>query len=162
MFIPFVAITDDQQAEELIQQIKQAEAERDRLINCCQDQIAYYQGKITGYNIKHENDISSAMALLGEYCRQKANRQTKTLISYYLPSGKLQWKQRDGKITRDDKTLLEWLKTNNLPYVKIEEKPDWESLKKNAISVGDHYVTLDGEIIEGVVVEPQDEIFEVK
>lgn len=162
MYIPFVAIENDNQAEDLVCKIKESEAEKTRLQKICFDRMDYYRQKIEEYEQAHEANIADAIALLGEYCRKQANHNTKTLDSYKLPSGKLQWTRKQPKVIRDDKALLQWMKNNNIQLVKIEAHPDWETLKRACDVIGDNYVTKDGIIVEGVYLEEQPEVFEVK
>jgi hypothetical protein len=168
MYIPFVAIENDFQAEDLLKQIEESKSEMERLIAVCDYELDKYQGMKTIYQLKHEDNIKDAMAILGEYCRNKANHATKTLISYKLPSGKLQWKRKEPKVVRDDDKLLAWIKTHNREFLKVktEETPDWRSLEKMLLIAGDHYDYVDdnGELIpvDGVTLVEQGEVFEVK
>jgi phage host-nuclease inhibitor protein Gam len=166
MYIPFVSIENDNQAEDLITQIEESKSGMERLITVCDYEIDKYQSRKTLYQLSHEENIKNAMTMLGEYCRNKANHQTKTLISYKLPSGKLQWTKKNPKVVRDDDVLLAWMKTNSVQLVKMEIKPDWETLKKVLKERSDHYeyATPDGELIpvDGVTLVEQGEVFEVK
>ena len=170
MYIPFVAIDNDNQAEDLINEIHAAEAETNRLKDICDAQIQKYQEKKLGYDILHEENVRNAMTMLGEYCRLKASRTTKTQQTYKLPSGTLKWLKREARPIRDDSKLLDWIKTVAPAYVRVKtvttEAPDWSELKKKLIEVGDHYeyAIPEGELVpvEGVVLEPQADVFEIK
>ena len=170
MYIPFVSIETDTQAEDLINAIHDAEAETQRLKDICDAQIKKYTELKQGYDMAHELNIHDAMTMLGQYCRLQASTKAKTQLTYKLPSGTLKWLKRDSKPIRDDSKLLEWIKTVAPSYVRVKtvttEAPDWAELKKKLIEVGDHYeyAIPEGELVpvEGVTLEPQDDIFEIK
>lgn len=166
MYLQIVSIENDNQAEELITAIKETQDEKNRLIDICNAQIEKYQLKIEQYKMELENETKDALSLLGEYCRIKANHTTKTLVSYKLPSGKLQWARKEPKVVRDDKLLLEWIDKNATDFIKFERKPNWELLKRGLKAVGDHYeyVNPDGEIIpvDGVTLVEQPDTFDIK
>jgi phage host-nuclease inhibitor protein Gam len=168
MYIPFVAIENDNQAEDLIQAIHEAEAETKRLQDICDYEIEKYTQKKQEYAIQHEDNIKNAMAMLGEYCRLKGSTKAKTQQTYKLPSGTLKWLKGAPRPIRDDSLLLDWRKVVAPEYVKTKttESPDWSGLKKTLIECGDHYeyAIPDGELVpvEGVVLEPQEDTFEIK
>jgi len=166
MYLQIVSIDNDNQAEELITAIKEAQDEKGRLIDICNAQIDKYQQKIEQYKMELENETKDAISMLGEYCRTHANHSTKTLVSYKLPSGKLQWKSYEPKVVKDDKKLLEWIDKNASDYILFKRNPNWELLKKSLKAVGDHYeyVNPDGEIIpvDGVTLVEQNDTFEIK
>lgn len=166
MYLQILSIENDNQAEEIITAIKETQDEKNRLIDICNAQIEKYQLKIEQYKMELENETKDAKSLLGEYCRIKANHATKTLVSYKLPSGKLQWAKKEPKVVRDDKVLLEWIDKNASDFVKFERKPNWETLKRGLQVAGDHYeyVNPDGEIIpvDGVTLVAQEDVFDIK
>jgi len=170
MYIQFVSIENDIQAEELINAVHDAEAETNRLKDICDAQIKKYQDKKQEYDIQHEANIKDAMTMLGEYCRLKASTKAKTQLTYKLPSGTLKWQKNDPSVAKDDSKLLEWIKVVAPSYVRVKtvttEAPDWAELKKKLIEVGDHYeyAIPEGELVpvEGVVLEPQADTFEIK
>jgi ABC-type Zn uptake system ZnuABC Zn-binding protein ZnuA len=165
MYLQLLSIDNDNQAEEIVQAIKEAEDEKNRLIDICKAQIDKYNQKIEQYKMELENETKDATTMLGEYCRNKANHSTKTLVSYKLPSGKLQWKMQNPKIVKDEKKLLEWIDKNASDFVKFERKPNWELLKRALTESGNHYeyVNPDGEIIpvDGVTLEEQPDVFTI-
>jgi hypothetical protein len=168
MYLNIQAVQDDIQAEEIILGIKAEEAERDRLIEDCQKMIEKYENKILDYQEMCERSTKDARLLLGEYCRLRASKSTKTQQTYKLPSGTLKWLRKASRPVRDDSKLLDWIKIVAPQYVRVktEEKPAWDELKKSLIECGDHYeyAIPDGELVpvEGVVLEPQEDVFEIK
>ena len=166
MYIPFGAIQNDNQAEDLLKQIHELEFERDRLIGVCTYEIEKYKCLVDDYQHKFHEQTKDAMLLLGEYTKNVANHHTKTLDSYALPSGKLVWKKREPRICVDKDTLLDWVFQYAPSYIKVVSVPKWDEIKQDAVWVNDHYefANLDGELvpIAGVTLEPQEDVFEVK
>jgi phage host-nuclease inhibitor protein Gam len=172
MQIPYQAISNDIDAEELIVKILDAEAEKNRLVDICKAELAKqtekYTNKIAEYEQSHIDDVKYAKIMLGEYCRLKASRTTKTLTTHKLPSGTLKWVKRAPSVVRDDSKLIAWLKTNipSLIRVQTTEKPAWDELKKIATEATDHYeyVTADGELInvDGVTLVAREDEFVIE
>jgi phage host-nuclease inhibitor protein Gam len=176
MYIQKVTIDNDNEAEDWIQQIKDSEAERDRLVSVCDYEIDKYQNLKMIYEQQHADNIKDVMTMLGEYCRLQASRTTKTLTTHKLPSGTLKWVHKAPSVVRDDSKLLAWLDANAKHFIKttVSVKPDWESLKsvlseqyktqKKELTDHYEYVTIDGEIIpvDGVTLVPQADVFEIK
>ena len=166
MYLSIVSIDNDNQAEELLLEISEAQEEKGRLIDICNAQIDKYMQKIEQYKMELANETHDGIIMLSEYCRKNANHKTQTLASYKLPSGKLQWKSYDKKVVVDDDKLLAWIYKNASDYVLIKSKPNWEILKNSLKAVGDHYeyVNPDGEIIpvDGVTLVEQPDTFDIK
>lgn len=168
MYTQLVTIENDNQAEEFIVGIKAEKDELDRLNAVCDQQIEKYQNLKLDYQEQFQRSISGVMSLLGEYCRQKAVKATKTTQTYKLPSGTLKWLRRDAKPIRDDSKLLGWIRTVAPSFVRVKttESPAWDELKKTLIECGDHYEYMipDGELVpvEGVTLEEQPDVFEIR
>ena len=72
--------------------------------------------------------------------------------------------KKDGtKATPDDAKLVPWLKANGFgDYVKTEESAKWGELKKGLTFVGSVATIIEtGEIVEGITVTEQPDIFKV-
>lgn len=92
----------------------------------------------------------------------KLKKKTKTQEKYRLPSGDIVKKYSKPKYKPTNK-LVDWLKINELNYIKVEEKPEWGELKKETELVGDKLVYKPtGEIIQGVDIEWTEEQIEFK
>ena len=162
-----LAITDDVMAEDAINDVRTEQAERDRLLACCDAEIEKYEQKKIAINAEYEKKTNWIVVMLGEYCRQKAVKATKTTQTYKLPSGTLKWLKKDAKPIRDDSKLLSWIKTVAPSFVRVKttESPAWDELKKTLIECGDHYEYMipDGELVpvEGVTLEPQEDVFTI-
>ena len=90
-------------------------------------------------------------------------KTTKTTEKYRLLSGTLTLKKGGTKATPDDAKLVPWLKANGFgDYVKTEESAKWGELKKGLTFVGSvATITETGEIVEGITVTEQPDIFKV-
>jgi hypothetical protein len=100
--------------------------------------------------------------LLEEYHRSRIaqNPKEKTIST---PYGKLQIKKVPQKWNYDDSKLLEWLKKNRPELIRIKEDPNKQELKKVVQVNGLRVVDLDtGEVVEGIVLEPESEKFIVE
>jgi len=149
MYTNLVSIDNDYQAEELIRQIKEEQSEKNRLVDVCKHEIQQYQDKIEELEAGYAKSTENAMFMLSAYCRAKANHKTKTLITYALPSGKLQWKRKDPKAIQDADKLLAFAKKYLPSCVKVAESAQWEEIKKKIELVYEtHYETDEnGELV---------------
>ena len=104
--------------------------------------------------------------MLEQYLNQQIDgnfvKQTKTQISYTLPTGKLILKHQEPEYKPNDAELVPWLKTNRPEYVKVKESADWAGLKKTLILDGTNMITEDGEIVPGIAVTPRPDIFKAE
>lgn len=156
-------VTDDNVADWCIERIKEIEAEQDRLINLAQDKINELKAKID--DLEHEKDAKTSYlkGLLREYMATVETKSTKTADTYKLLSGTLKIKRKAPTPVKDDKLLLEWLKTNKMNnYITTVEKANWGDLKKELTATDKGYVTADGEVVEGVTLKENDDVFIVE
>lgn len=168
---PTGAIQSDQEAEELILQLQEHEAERNRLLDVCQKQIDKYREQMEYINQSFDKEKEYPLIMLGEYARAKANKITKTKKSYALPSGTLVWKRQLPLYKRNDKKLLEWAEAHAKEYVKetVNYKVEWNKLKRKVMVDEDTgeligYITNDGEILrpDGLEVIPREDMFDIE
>ena len=84
--------------------------------------------------------------------------------TFSLPAGKVQFRAQQPSFTRDDVTLVYWLKEHDLAdYVKVVESPEWGELKKVLVVANGKAALKDtGEILDGVTVEERAEIVRVE
>lgn len=151
-------ILDDSTAEWCLNKIKEAQAQKERM-------VAFYDRQ-------KQHEVETADAKIGyfksrlyEYFENMSefHNQTKTQRSYSLPSGKLIKKKMPPKFDTDNALLVDWLKKNKMPeYIKVEEKAQWGELKKlTKVSPDGKGVVIEGEIIPGVTVTEQEDKFDV-
>lgn len=157
-------IDNDQLAEWAIIKIKERIAERDRLTDVCDKMILHYQESKEAEAQKCENQIGFLRGKLLEYSHNVKMKETKTQLSYALPSGSLVVKKAKIKLEHDDDVLLKFLKdSGNIDFVKVTEKPDWSAVK-SAIKVEDGQAVFvyTGEVVPGITTVEEPESFDVK
>ena len=140
------AIDTDLKAEWALKKIREARADRDRMLE-------WY--KQTEKDITEQTDRDTAYfeGLLAEYFGTLPHKVTKTQESYSLPGGKLVLKKQNPEYKRDDAAVIAWLKENGGGrYVKVSESLDWASLKADTAAVDGVIVDGDGQIIPGIEV----------
>ena len=149
-------IDTDTKAEWALTKIKEARADRDRWVD-------WYKAKIAEITEQTDFDTMNLERMLAEYFATVPHKKTKTQESYKLPGGKLVLKTQNPEFKRDDKTVIDWVKANNMgQFVKVKEELDWASLK-NATAIFDgHVVTEDGEVIPGIDVVDREAKFSVE
>ena len=144
------SITDDKLADWALRKIKDEEAERDRLINIANDQIAELNIRINQLETQCENKTKFLKGHLATYFGTVPHKETKTQESYKLLSGSLVMKKATTKIIHDDDGLLDYLQANDgEDYIKIKKSVDWAEFKKNL-------VIQDGQVIDkelGIVID---------
>jgi hypothetical protein len=163
---PFV-IDSDKLAEWAIGKIREDEAEFDRLITCCMDQIDMYNFRILDYRKKKIEKTAFLRSKLREYFDQVKKRKTKTMEVYELPTGSLKLKKRGPQITYNEEALVKYLEDfYGGQHVKTIKKPEWGEFKKEHIStVADGTTAIDintGEVLEFVTVTPRDPEFVIE
>ena len=163
---PFT-IDSDVKADWAIRKIAEEQAERDRLMACCDDMIQMYQQRKAEYAERFDKRTDGLRAMLWSYFESVPTRDTKTQKKYELPSGALVLKKASSDFKADTDKLREWLEKGGMAdYLKTEVSPKWGLVKKQLVANGDGTITFSetGEILpEGcVTIEPKDERFEVK
>lgn len=125
--------------------------------------VEWYEQKIK--EIKEQTDADNAFleSALEKYFDSVPHKKTKTTESYAFPGGKLVRKLQNAEYKRDDKTVIEWLKTHaDGRFVKTTESLDWAGLKDATGVFEGAVVTEDGEIVPGIEVIERPAKFEVK
>lgn len=154
-------IENDKTADWAITQIKEAEAERDRLITLAQDQIDDLTAKIQELKAKYDNDTAYLKSLLEMYFQTVPSKETKTQKSYKLLSGTLVFKKPSVKINHDDEKLLELL--DGTEFVETKKSLKWGEYKK-VLTISDNEVidSETGEIVEACTIEDVPGSFTIK
>ena len=156
-------ITDDRCADWAIRKIADERSEYDRLKALADEQIAAINEKVAAARKRMENGTSYLTSCLADFFATVPHKETKTTEKYRLLSGTLTLKKGGTKATPDDAKLVPWLKANGFSdYVKTEESAKWGELKKGLTFVGSvATITETGEIVEGITVTEQPDIFKV-
>ena len=152
----FPRIQNDQEAEECIQAIREAESD-------VQFWKSYYADALKKITESSQRIIENNTARLEQYFEDVPHKVTKTQESYPLPSGKLVRKHQEPEFVRNEEDLLSWLHENNGErYVKIKESVDWAGLKKTLIIMGETVADENGEIIPCIKACERPDVFKVE
>ena len=139
-------IADDKAADWALEQIKEAEEERDRLVALANDKISELNEQIKSITEKCENNTAYLKSMLFEYFGTVPHKETKTQETYKLLSGSLVFKKESTKIEHNDDALIKYLEENDgAEYIKIKKSVDWAEFKKN-LTVSDSGEVIDAEI----------------
>lgn len=152
-----IAVLDDASAEMLLDRIRWADRQYDRMVD-------WYTKQLEKAKAIHDRTVAWAERGLRDYLQMVPVKKTKTQISYELPGGKLVLKEQGPKFDTKDEELVPWLKKNGLTeLVKVKEEANWAELKKTLTlgPDGRSMVTADGEIVPGVTAEPREPKFSV-
>jgi tellurite resistance-related uncharacterized protein len=156
-------IDNDKKADWAIEKIKDERAEFERLRKIALDRIAELNQRVEELQARTDRRTGNLKALLMDYMQTvKPTKQTKTQTQYELLSGKLVWKKQQPLYERDETALLSWAKANAPDMVQTKESVTWGDLKKLTTLDGEKVVLAEtGEIVDGVVAVPREDVFEV-
>lgn len=156
-------IDNDKKADWAIEKIKDERAEFDRLRKIALDRIAELNQRVKELQERTDRRTGNLEALLVEYFQTVTpTKLTKTQAQYELLSGKLVMKHQQPEYRRDENALLDWAKANAPDMVQTKEIVTWGELKKLTTLDGEKVVlTETGEIVDGVVAVPREDVFEV-
>ena len=152
-----VAVLDDASAEMILQQLRKAEDQYERM-------KAWYDHQIG--NLKDIRDRTREWA---ETCLRPyfdmVPTTGKKIRSYEMPGGVLKLAKQDPKFTVKDEELVPWLEKNEPEYVKVKKEAawgEWKKAHKFAVSAEGGIVTEDGEVVPGVTATAQEDKFTIK
>lgn len=151
-------IDNDKTADWAINQIHEAEDERDRLITLAEEKIKDLTDRIEELKAKCDNETAYLRSCLAEYFTTVPTKETKTQKSYKLISGTLIFKKPSAKINHNDEALIKYLEENDgLDYIKIKKSVDWAEFKKQLIIDGDNVVDKElGVVLDNSVCSVED------
>lgn len=159
-------ITNDQDAEWLIDKVNEELIEKARFKESIINKIELLQEKLKKVEEEEQFIIERRNSYLIEYFEtipEKFKKKTKTQEKYRLPSGSIIKKYPKLEFKRNNDKLLNWIKANNMnEYIEVKEAPKWGELKKTIQVVGNQVVTEYGEIVEGVEVVERPPVVEFK
>ena len=150
-------VDDDQKAEWCLRKIREANEEAEKFTE-------FYTEQMRKVLKRRDSRIAFFEEKLKPYFTMVPKKETKTQLSYPLPSGKLVLKKQAPEFTRDDEQLLPWVRENLPEYVKVKYSVDWANMKKQLTIVGDNVADPYGEIVPGIRVteRPPEFMVEVK
>lgn len=140
-----------EKAEWALKKIAEHKAECKRIADFANEQIAKIQAWADEQAEAHENDVKFFEGLLMPFAAAELEgKKTKTIK---MPSGKMSFKKATT-YERDEKALLVFVKETGMQdFVKVEEKLNWNEMKKSCTVTADgKLVTEDGEVIPSVRV----------
>lgn len=157
-------IKDDLEADWALEKIKAINQEYARKEMVAKNKIIDISRWLMKQQAERDQQVAFFEYKLREYFEslpEDSIKKTKTQKQYKLPSGTIKLVKQQPEFERDNEKLIKWLKDNNFTdYIKIEEKPIWENLKKvveiNGRSV---YLKETGEIVEGVEIKEREDKF---
>ena len=159
-------VDNDMKAEWVLSKIRRIRADQKKDKDELTRQMQFYKDQMDSIDKQADSDVEFFESMLTPYFAERMEsgftKQTKTQITYKLPTGKMMLKHQAPEFERKDDELLPWLKANRPDLVKVKEEPNWAELKKTVNVVGDSIATKDGEVIPGVKVIEREDKFEVE
>lgn len=154
-----VVVLDDASAEMLMQRIREADIQYERM-------EAWYEMQKDKARRMRDRTRAWAENCLRAYFDMVPTHDTKTRRVYDLPSGQMILKAREPEYDRGDESeLVAWLKKDKdlKGLIKVKESSNWKELKKKLqISPdGTSMMTADGEIVPGIKVTQREPEFTV-
>ena len=129
--------------QEIERQLRLYQEYREDRMRPLDNQIAFYENALKTF-------------AMNEYA--ETNKKT-----IKLPNGTLAIKKQQPKYVYDDEQVLEFLQENNYKdYIRTKAEVNKKDLKKNATVNNNNELVIDGKVVPGVVVIPQEDKFEVK
>lgn len=146
------AIDNDSKADWAIEKIKEAEADRDRLLELIEAKRYDLDLQEKEIEAKCDRDTSYLRMLLAGYMQTVKAKETKTQKTYQLLSGKLVFKKPTMDYEKDENALIQWLEeSGRAEYVQTVKKPKWGEFKKQIAVVDEQVVDMEtGEVVAGL------------
>lgn len=129
--------------------------EMQQKIDCAKRQIERLQSYIRDVEEKANRDKAGLEAMMEPFVRQQLEGSKSKTFS--APSGKVQIREQQPEITKDDQQLLSYLKSSgHTDFIQTKELLKWGEFKATLREVISEdgivtYVTADGEIVPGVI-----------
>lgn len=129
--------------QEIERQLRLYQEYREDRMRPLDNQIAFYENALKTF-------------AMNEYA--ETNKKT-----IKLPNGTLAIKKQQPKYVYNDEQVLEFLQENNYKdYIRTKAEVNKKDLKKNAIVNNNNELIIDGKVVPGVTVIPQEDKFEVR
>lgn len=129
--------------QEIERQLRLYQEYREDRMRPLDSQIAFYENALKTF-------------AMNEYA--ETNKKT-----IKLPNGTLAIKKQQPKYVYNDEQVLEFLQENNYnDYIRTKAEVNKKDLKKNAVINNNNELVIDGKVVPGVVVVPQEDKFEVR
>ena len=129
--------------QEIERQLRLYQEYREDRMRPLDNQIAFYENALKTF-------------AMNEYA--ETNKKT-----IKLPNGTLAIKKQQPKYVYNDEQVLEFLQENNYnDYIRTKAEVNKKDLKKNAVINNNNELVIDGKVVPGVIVVPQEDKFEVR
>ena len=129
--------------QEIERQLRLYQEYREDRMRPLDNQIAFYENALKTF-------------AMNEYA--ETNKKT-----IKLPNGTLAIKKQQPKYVYNDEQVVEFLQENNYKdYIRTKAEVNKKDLKKNAIVNNNNELIIDGKVVPGVRVIPQEDKFEVR
>lgn len=121
--------------------------------------VARYRDRTDAINKTPLHGIEWFTGLVHYYCEQHRDQLLKhgKAKSRKLQSGTIGWRKVGGRpVIEDKQALCEWALAQPVTsgFVRVKEEPDWSAIKE--------HVEKTGELLPGVIIEPEVDQFEFK
>ena len=156
-------VTDLKSAEWAASKVARWVARKKQIDDFVKGEIEEYTAKMKAYQADMDAECDDHINFLTEKLRPFAEQQVEGTKkkSFKLPSGTLQFKT-EYDVTKDEKKLLEYVKTSAPEYLKVEESVKWGELKNQLQWTEEgKAVTPDGEVLD-CVSRAERQTFKVK
>jgi len=156
-------LTNDQMANWALRKIAKIRSDRRADEELAEAEHARIYAWMTERQKQAQRNEDFFVSLLTAYFapQHEADPKAKT---FSLPAGKVQFRAQQPAFTRDDTTLIYWLKHHDLDdFVKTVETPEWGDLKKElVVADGRAFLKETGEAVDGITVEERSEVVRVE
>lgn len=155
-------VKDDQEANWALRKIKSMNDQIERNNTLAQAEIDKIEHWNQSENKKHQDSIDYFQSLLAQYAAVKRENDPK-FKTLKLPNGAFSFRKRQPKWNYEEDIVVKALEDANLTdFIRVKKFPSKADIKKAFEVSGGHVVNPDsGEIIEGITIEEQPEIFNV-
>lgn len=146
------SIRDDSTAEWALKKIAEAQAERDRICQLADEEIAKLNEKKLREERRFEKETQNLKNCLAEYFQTVKRKKTTTRETYQLLSGKLILNKGKKEFVKNDSKLLSYLNSQgNSSFIKKSVK--WGEFKKQLAVKEDGTVvdSQNGKKLNGIV-----------
>lgn len=159
---PFI-VDNDEKADWAARVVKEEAEERDRLLALVKAERERLDAKEEEIRKRYEQKTEYLEGQLLSYMTTVKTRDTATQSTYALLNAKLVYKKPKVDI-QPGEALVGWLEANRPELVKVEKKPDWSTVKKNIVQIGEGVYAMSdtGEIVDGILPKEVAGKFEVK
>lgn len=158
-------IKDMAHANYMAKKLKEVRSQIDIINTTSEQQINSYTEKVERFRTSSLAPLVSSegylIAMIEEFAKRQLEGSTKKSIK--LLDGTAQFRTPPAKFEYDEEVLLAFLQTDLPAFIRQKPSVDKTELKKaGKVNKADGSLTVEGKIVPGVTITPQEEKFEVK